>query len=168
MWSEMCFPSFKRSSRRKLGGASVPFLPCSTGWLKKWKRISFCVNLSLWTISETQYLELCKDRILFFLIWLTNQTNERKKFFSDWLICFVWMQTNDSVSFSHLDCYFLSLWKRVGVVYSGGEKYPNRTGEKIYLNKAKAIYESYSTSSLICRWNYLEVAWLIYHLKRIF
>lgn len=66
----------------------------------------------------------------FFLIWLTNQTDEEKKFISDWLICFVWLQINDSVSFSHLDCYFLSLWKRIGVVCSGGKKISTKSREK--------------------------------------
>lgn len=80
MWSEMCFPCFKRSSRRKLGGASGPFFPLSIGWLENWKRICFCVNVSLWTIFETHYLELCEEWIFFF-IWLPNQKNQEKSSF---------------------------------------------------------------------------------------
>ena len=86
MWSEMCFPCFKRSSRRKLGGASGPYFPLSIGWLEKWKRICFCENVSLWTIFETHYLKLCNECFFFFNL-AAKPEKSGKKFISDWLFC---------------------------------------------------------------------------------
>lgn len=67
---------------------------------------------------------------------------------------------------------FLAFRKELELFFQGEKKKAisklNREKKKICLKKANKIYESYSIFSLVCRWNYLEVAWLIYHLKRIF
>lgn len=92
MWSEMCFPCFKRSSRRKLGGASGPFSP-PLHWMtwKMKKNLFLCECIPLDYFWNTLFRAVQRTDFFFFFNLAAKPEKSGKKFISDWLICFVWL-----------------------------------------------------------------------------